>query len=87
MVGHVHVTSHHLHLLVHALDLYQALHVILAAETLALPVDAQALDSSQLTRLTPWSLGIQILLHAIVIENSIKVDGVKLDWDFGCGVL
>ena len=87
MVGHVHVTSHHLHLLVHALNLDQALHVILATETLALPVDAQALNSAQLPRLTPWSLRIQILLHAIVVEDSVEVNRVKLDWNFGSGVL
>jgi len=40
------VSAHHLHLLIHALNLYKALHVILSTNALSLSVDAQPLYAS-----------------------------------------
>ena len=68
--GNVHVSSsHHVHLLIHALNLNEALHVILGADTLALSVDAKTLHSGELVSLSLiiilWC-GTLVLVHVVL---------------------
>lgn len=81
----VHI-SKHLHLmdlLIHALDLDEALHIS-SSNSLTLSIDTQALDASKvslviLSDLIIWSL---LIIHIVfeIIKDTIKIDRVQLDW-------
>lgn len=77
-------------LLIHALDLDEALHIS-STNSLTLSIDTQALDASKvslviLSNLIIWGL---LIIHIVfeIIEDTIKIDRVQLDWHLRRGIL